>query len=445
MSGLARLLMNKGYKVSGSDIRENAIIKELKQNNIDIDVPHRAGSVKDKDLVCFSSAIKGDNPEIQAARAVSIPLVKRGVLLGQVLKNEDTIAVAGSHGKTTVTSLASFVLKSLGKDIASMVGGIPRYSNISSWWGKDMFVVETDESDASFLYIKPSYAVITNIDKEHVSFYKSFAKLIESFKKFSQSAQRLIVACGDDELLLKILKKNKKKTLTYGLKPQNIFGAKDLNFTRSVSSFTLIYNGQPRLKVKIPLLGRHNIQNCLAVIALCKGLGFGFEEIAKAIAEFPGTRRRLEFKGNINEVEFVDDYAHHPSEIKAVLQAVRIINPDRLVVLFQPHRFSRVKNLVSEFARCFEDADLLVVTDIYSAGEKEIEGIDSQWFYKRITKTRKKESLYIAEKDLANKTPGLLNPGDFFLALGAGNINNIQDEIMKVYGAVQNKSVICDG
>ncbi len=430
VSGLAYLFLDKGYKVSGSDIKENLIVKKLRDKGVKINVPHSAQAVRGKDLVCFSSAIRPDNPELLFAKALRIPRIKRGSLLGRILRGKETAAVSGSHGKTTVTALASFVLRSLGKDTASLVGGIPLYSERSSWWGRDLFIVETDESDGSFLKIKPDYSIITNIDKEHLNFYGSFDRLTQSFKKFALNTRSLVIGCGEDKQVRSILRQAGIPSVSYGFKNSNTFSAGNISFSKKGSEFDFYYKKRFAGRIKIPLWGKHNVLNTLSVLALCWNLGYGVKEIKKAVSKFPGTKRRLEIKAKVKKVSFIDDYAHHPSEIKAVLEAVSHLNSKRIVVLFQPHRFSRVKILFDKFPSAFSSADLLVVTDIYPAGEKPLKGIDAESLSRRIKRRLGRRIIYLPKNEILSKVPGMFKPGDLFLGLGAGDINKITDSII---------------
>jgi len=431
MSGLARLLKERGYTVTGSDVKHSDIINKLRERGVKINIPHNSSPVKDADLLCFSSAISKDNPEVKAALSLNIPIIKRGALLGKVIRNKEVLAVSGSHGKTTTTSLACFVLKKLGKDIASLVGGVPLYSENSSWWGKDMFVVETDESDASFLEVEPAYSIITNIDKEHIDFYGSFRKLKDDFLRFAKNTRRLVIGWADQREVHEILKSSKKEFIGYGFNRNSIVRAKSIRLTSRESEFKIFYKNKYVCRINIPLLGKHNILNSLSVVALCLYFGFGVNEIKDSFKDFPGTKRRTDFKGEIKGVIFVDDYAHHPGEIAAVLEAMSLFKKRRLVVLFQPHRYSRVKNLISEFSLCFKNVGFLIVTDIYSASEKQIQGINAQLLMKKIGKNFKKDILYIPKEDLVEKVPFLLKRGDCLLCLGAGDINRIHEKIMQ--------------
>ncbi len=433
MSGLAFLFKDKGIEVTGSDIKETETVRKLRQKGIKVNIPHSGKVVRGTDIVCYSSAIKEDNPELKEAESLNVPLIKRGVLLGRILKGKKVISVAGSHGKTTTTSFLSFALQKLGRNISSLVGGIPKYAETSSWWGKDMFVVETDESDASFLEVDSLYSVVTNIDKEHLGFYKSMDNLRNAFALFIENTGQLVVGCGDDKNVREIFKGSRGEFLTYGLQPDNDLQARKVKFDSKGSKFDIFFKDEFVINVEIPLLGNHNVLNSLAVFALCYCLGYSFEKISSVVKDFPGTSRRLEFKGQVGTVEFFDDYAHHPKEIESVLASLSAVKKDRLVSIFQPHRYSRVKNLLKEFSLCFDKTDLLIVTDIYSAGEDKIEGIDAQVLVDRIKKNTGAQVQYVPKEELFQRVPLLFEEGDFVLSLGAGDINIIQEELLRKY------------
>lgn len=433
MSGLANLLLDKGYKVSGSDIKESEIIDKLRKKGVKINIPHNSKVVRGKDLVCFSSAIRGDNPEIKQAKSLKVPLIKRGSLLAILLKKKKVLAIAGSHGKTTTTSLASFLLKGVGFDLASLVGGLPHYSKDSSWWGRDLFVVETDESDASFLEIEPTYSIITNIDREHLNFYKSFSALKRAFLSFAQNTKELVIGWADQDELYQILKRSKKEFLSFGFRKRASLRAEEISLSSQLSKFKVFYKGKYLGKVEMPLLGRHNILNALGVLGFSLYLGLPLNLVKPFLRSFPGTRRRLELKGTYQGVMFIDDYAHHPREIESVIRVASLFRKRRLVVLFQPHRFSRIKALIKEFSFCFKGADLLIITDIYSAAEKPLPGIDIDWFITRIRKNFKGELIYIPKEALRQTCLFLLKRGDCLLSLGAGDINKILEEIVESF------------
>ena len=433
MSGLANLLIEKGYKVSGSDIKESEIINRLRKRGVRINIPHNPKVVRGKDLICFSSAIKEDNPEIKEARILKIPLIRRGSLLAKLLREKRVLAIAGSHGKTTTTSLASFILKNVGLDLASLVGGIPCYSEDSAWWGKDLFVVETDESDASFLELTPTYSIITNIDREHLNFYKSFSALKRAFLKFARRTKDLVIGWADQDEVYEILKLSRKEFRGFGFSRRASLRARDISLSSRGSKFKLFYKGKFFTNIEIPLLGKHNILNTLSVLGFCFYLGYKPKVLKTFFKTFPGTRRRLEIKGVYSGITFIDDYAHHPREIENVVRAVSLFRKRRLVVVFQPHRFSRIKSLIGEFSTCFRGIDLLIITDIYPAGETAISGVDIDWFITKIKKNFKGELLYIPKETLKEACCFLLRRGDCFLSLGAGDINKILDEIVKKF------------
>jgi len=433
MSGLANLLMSKGYKISGSDIKNTEIIAKLRRKGIEINIPHDRRAVRGKDLVCFSSAVGEDNPEIREAKALKIPLIRRGSLLAHLLGKRQVLAISGSHGKTTTTSLASFVLKGAGLDLASLIGGIPRYSEDSSWWGKDLFIVETDESDASFLELKPFYSVITNIDREHLNFYRSFYNLKRAFLRFAKNTQKLVIGYADQDEVYNILKSSEKDFISFGFKHRALIRAEDIKISSQGSKFKVFYKKRFLTNLQLSLLGEHNILNSLAVVGFCFYLGISPEKFKPFFKKFPGTRRRLEIKGSFKGVIFIDDYAHHPKEIESVIKTVSLFKRRRLVVVFQPHRFSRIKLLAREFSFCFKNVDLLIITDIYSAGELPLAGIDIDWFIKKIKKNFKGELIYIPKEGLKEAVCFLLKKGDCLLSLGAGDINRVLEEIIEKF------------
>ncbi|MFC1514657.1 UDP-N-acetylmuramate--L-alanine ligase [Candidatus Omnitrophota bacterium] len=431
MSGLAGLLLDRGYAVSGSDLKRSQGISRLRRKGAQINIGHSRGLVRGADLVCFSSAVAGDNPEIKRAKALRIPTIRRGMLLGRLLKGKEVLAVAGSHGKTTTTSLASYVLRRAGKDAATLVGGIPHYLKAPSWWGKDLFVVETDESDGSFLQVKPTYSIITNIDKEHLGFYGSFTRLKQSFFQFAANTRKLVIGCGDEAEVRAVLKKCGRTYMTVGLGAECMLRAKEIDFGPERTRFAVYYKRSRLARIETPLLGAHNITNALSVFAFCLDQGYDLRRVESGFKDFSGTKRRLDLKGRVNGVTFFDDYAHHPREIAACLAALRPLKKKRQVVLFQPHRFSRVRDLLGDFARCFSDSDVLIITDIYPASEPAIPGIDAQLLIEKIRVHFKKAVIYIPKDKLIQAVPLLLKRGDCLVAMGAGDSNKILEKIIR--------------
>ncbi|MCK9615718.1 MAG: UDP-N-acetylmuramate--L-alanine ligase [Candidatus Omnitrophica bacterium] len=429
MSGLALLLKEKGFNVRGSDVEGGYITKMLKDCGIEVYLGHKKENLaEDTHLVCYSSAIKENNPEIQEARKRGLSVLQRGKLLGLISWDKKTIAISGSHGKTTTSSLVGFLLTSLGFKPTVFVGGIPLNYKYNAWWGNEYFVIEADESDGSFLYYNPWVSIITNIDYEHLDYYKNIETLKGNFLQFAYQTKELTIGCGDDPFVYEILKK--AKGVSYGFGAHNKIRAKDFHYDGEFSCFDFFIDGKFVRQVKIPLLGRHNALNTLAVLSFFNHLNEDTSKVIGALKYFKGTKRRFQIKKKIGDITFVDDYAHHPTEIDAVLKAARYLNPRRLFVIFQPHRFSRVENLYKDFARCFNCADELIVTDIYSASETNHGKVDVKSLSKEIQNNFKGSVVHIPKDKLISEIPSRLKEGDLVMGLGAGDINNIMDGII---------------
>jgi len=429
MSGLALLLKEKGFNVQGSDVEDGYITKMLKDCGIEVYIGHKKENMdKDTHLVCYSSAIKEDNPEIQEARKRGLSVLQRGKLLGLISWDKKTIAVSGSHGKTTTSSLIGFLLTSLGFKPTVFVGGIPLNYKYNAWWGNEYFVIEADESDGSFLYYNPLVSIITNIDYEHLDYYKNIEALKGNFLQFAYQTKELTIGCGDDPSVYEILKK--AKGVSYGFGEHNRIRAKDFHYDGQFSCFDFFIDDKFVRQVKIPLLGKHNALNTLAVLSFFNHINEDIGKVVDALKYFKGTKRRFQVKKKVGDITFVDDYAHHPTEIDATLKAARYLNPKRLFVIFQPHRFSRVENLYKDFARCFSSADELVVTDIYSASEQNPRRIDAQALSKEIQNNFKGNVVHVPKDKLISEIPSRLKEGDLVMGLGAGDINNIMDGII---------------
>jgi UDP-N-acetylmuramate--alanine ligase len=432
MSGLALLLKARGFEVLGSDLKINSYVEALKREGIEVFIGHSASHITDDiDLVAFSSAIKDDNPELCAAKRKDISLLKRGELLAKLCKGKKTVAVAGSHGKTTTTSLLGYLFTSLGYKPAVFLGGTALNYSSGAWWGDDYFCFETDESDGSFLYCNPWTSIITNIDHEHIEHYKSVENLEKCFLQFACQTKDKIFGWGDDPFLSQII--SQVKGVSYGWGQNNVVRAGNFGFNGFMSCFDLYIKDKFILRAKSPLLGKHNCLNTLAAFSFFSYLGEDLEKIAKALVDFKGTKRRFQVKARVDGVTFVDDYAHHPTEIRAVLAAARLLEPKRLVVVFQPHRFSRVKSLYQEFCRCFNEADLLIVTDIYSAHEKDNSGLSGPSLSGAIGENFSKDLIYIPKEELHKEVSSCLREGDLVLALGAGDINILMGDIINEF------------
>lgn len=433
MSSVAQLLLRCGKKVSGSDLKENKITQELKNLGAEIVIGHNAANVKRAGLIVYSTAIKENNPEIIEAKRLGIPMIKRAEALANLMLNKTVITVTGSHGKTTTTSLVSCLLLEANLYPTVAIGGILKNIDTNACLGNGrFFVAEADESDGSFLYYRPKYSIITNIDREHLDYYKTLENEISAFKEFLKHTEEggCLFCCADDENLMKILKGYKNKYILFGLKDNADIIAKNIQLKGLSSEFDCFYKHKFIHRFKLSLGGRHNISNALAVIALGLELGIDFKIINNALARFRGAHRRLEIKFKSNGITVIDDYAHHPTEIRATLEAAKELNPKRLIAIFQPHRFSRTKLLLGEFGASFCASDIVIITDIYPASEVPIEGITGRKVYDKIKELSPgKEAKFLPKAEIIESLLKILKPGDLVITLGAGDIARLSDEL----------------
>ncbi len=435
MSGIAEVLINLGYKVSGSDIQANEATERLRQLGAEINIGHKKENVHGADVVVISSAIKPDNVEVKEARQLKIPVIPRAEMLAELMRMKYGIAVAGSHGKTTTTSMIALVLEAGGFDPTIVVGG--RLNKIGSH-GKlgagDFMVAEADESDRSFLYLSPFIAVLTNIDLEHLDHYQSMDDLKRTFIDFANKVPFYcpVILCLDDPNLQDLIPKIERKIITYGFSAQADIFARSPRFAGFESWAKLFYLGQPLGELHLNIPGWHNILNALAAVAVGLDLDIPLQAILKALENYSGTGRRFELKAMVDQIMIIEDYAHHPTEIKVTLEAAKEGFHRRVVVIFQPHRYTRLYHLLKSFAMCFNQADLLILTEVYPAGEDPIPGINGQTLYEAIHEYGHKNVLY--EPDM-NRIPEILPnyvlPEDMIIVLGAGNISRIIPEIIK--------------
>ncbi len=433
MSGIARILLHGGSKVSGSDVKENRITRELKSLGAIISIGHREENLLGADAVVFSSAIQNDNPEVRGARAKGIPLLKRAQALAELMKGKDVIAVGGSHGKTTTTSLASFLLAKAGFSPTAVVGGVLRSLNTNACLGEgDFFIAEADESDGSFLYYQPKYSIITNIDREHLDFYNDFEGVKSAFKNFIGRTTKdgCVFCCGDDPHLVQMLGDYKGRRVTFGLNKNSDINAAGIRMEALTSEFDCFRRDKFIERFSLAMGGEHNISNALSVIALGLELGIDTRIIKKVLQDTKGARRRQEVKFRDSRFLLIDDYAHHPTEIKATLATVKNFSPQRLLVVFQPHRYSRTKFLIEEFSRSFDHADHLVLTDIYPAAENPLPGINKELLCGKIEAASSVKSVdCIAKEDLVQHVLKIAKEGDLIITLGAGDITKISDAL----------------
>jgi len=436
MSGIAELLLNLGYKVSGSDIRSSDITRRLKRLGGIIFKGHSPEQVSGADVVVTSSAIGADNPEVVAARKVSIPLIPRAEMLAELMRLKYSVAVAGAHGKTSTTSIIASVLSKGGLDPTVVIGGKLKGIDSNALLGRgDFIVAEADESDGSFLKMSPTIAVVTNIDREHLDFYKDLTSIKEVFLSFIDRIPfyGLAVLCLDNEPIQELIPKIKKRFTTYGMSTQADFHARDIVFSNQKSRFDIYHMGDMLGSIALNLPGTHNVYNSLASIAVGIELDIPFDIIKNALETLEGVQRRLEVKGEKRGITVIDDYGHHPTEIKATLRAVRESWPDRrIIAVFQPHRYTRTKALFNEFTRSFYQSDLLVVLPIYPAGEEKIEGVDGCTLSEGIrTHGHKKAVFKESFKEAVLHLNEILEERDILLTLGAGDVWKVGEEVLE--------------
>ncbi len=437
MSGIAELLLNLGYQVSGSDLRDSEITRKLSALGGSIHASHAADWVDGADVVVTSSAISPDNPEVLAAREAHIPVIQRAEMLAELMRlAKYGIAVAGSHGKTSTTSLVATILAEARLDPTIVVGGkVDSLGGNAKLGCGDFLVAEADESDGSFLKLSPVIEVVTNIDLEHLDYYRDLEHIKDVFLQFIEILPFYGVAilCFDDENIARLLPKIQRRIMTYGLSEQADLYATRIESHGMETSFTVRFRNRELGRIKLNRPGRHTIYNSLAAIGVALELDIEFPVIARALATFDGVQRRLQIKGERDGILVVDDYGHHPTEIRATLDAVREGWPDRrLVVAFQPHRYTRTRALFDQFQTAFHRADALILTDIYAASEEPIEGITSEHLLAAIKNHGQRNVHYVPTvEELPEALAPMLKEGDLLLTLGAGNIVRAGEQLLK--------------
>jgi UDP-N-acetylmuramate--alanine ligase len=440
MSGIAELLVNLGYQVSGSDARQSNATDRLATLGVEVTVGHAPDNVGAADVVVYSSAIRPDNPELVAARSRQIAVVPRAELLGELMRLRFGIAVAGAHGKTTTTSMIALVLERAGLDPTAVIGGRLRAFGSNARLGRGAcMVAEADESDRSFLKLFPSIAVITNIDREHMEAYATFDDLLQAFVDFANKVPfyGAVVACADDPLLTAVRSRFTRRLITYGLTREDAdVTASDVQLhgfgSRSMVRRRLGAGDSEALgPLELQVPGRHSVQNALAAISVALELDVPFATMAAALADFEGAERRFQRYGVVNGITVIDDYGHHPTEIAAVLAAARAAQPARVVVAFQPHRYTRTRDLMREFALALAAADEVVLTDIYAASEPPIPGITVDALAATVNSSRAVPVHVVYSVDaVVGALVNLLRPGDLVITLGAGSIGGVAPRLV---------------
>jgi UDP-N-acetylmuramate--alanine ligase len=427
MSGLAEILRSMSFDVSGSDLKGGETTARLKRLGVQIHVGHESAHVQGADVVVYSSAIGRDNPEMLAAAAAGIPIIQRGEMLAELMRMKYAVVIAGSHGKTTTTSLVATVLRAAGLDPTVVVGG--RMASLGSnarLGAGDLLVAEADESDGSFLRLSPTIAAITNVDPEHLDFYGSHEALKQAFVQFAESVPfyGLSVLCLDHPHVRDLLPKINRRYVTYGESRQADYVADALVYRGLETSFVVHHKGRSLGEFVVRMPGQHNVLNCLAVIAISDELAVPLDVVKESLATFRGVARRFTVVAEPLGIALVDDYGHHPAEIRATLDAARHAYRQRILVAFQPHRYTRTQALFQEFAQAFDQADVVFVSDIYAAGEPALPGVNSEALTREITRHGHRSAHYSPDREeLCARLAALARPGDVVIALGAGDIN----------------------
>lgn len=434
MSGIAEILLALGFRVSGSDLKESATTRRLQELGARIWVGHHRDHLDLADVVVFSSAVSQENPEIQAARERSIPVIPRAEMLAELMRMQTSIAVAGMHGKTTTTSMIASILSHAGLDPTVVIGGRLNTLGGGARLGQgDLLVAEADESDKSFLKLFPTVAIVTNMDMEHLDCYSSMEEIRAAFLEFINRIPFFgyAIVCLDDPEVQKIIPSIGKRFITYGLSSQAMIRGVKPHLKGPCSAFTVYRENELLGEVCLPMPGMHNIADALAAIAVADVLDVPFRRTKEALDAFQGVQRRFSLRGTAAGVTVIDDYGHHPAEIRAVLQAASQVAQRRIAVIFQPHRYTRTKLLFDEFLTAFNYADLLYVMDIYPASEKPLEGVTGQALCRGIRSRGHKTARYMGDKaTIPREVARDLEPGDMIITLGAGDVTRLGPEIL---------------
>ncbi|HET7318780.1 MAG TPA: UDP-N-acetylmuramate--L-alanine ligase [Nitrospirota bacterium] len=435
MSGIAEVLLNLGYRVSGSDMKESDTTERLRRLGGEIAIGHRAENVTTPHVVVISSAVKNDNVEVVAAREKQVPVIPRAEMLAELMRLKYGVAIAGAHGKTTTTSMVATVLAAGGIDPTVVIGGKLNSLGTNAKLGQGEFLVaEADESDGSFLKLSPTVAVVTTIDAEHLDYYRDIDEIKEAFLTFINKVPfyGVSILCLDQPHIQALIPKVEKRYQTYGMSTQADYQARDLSLRALGSTFRVMYHAEDLGHFELSVPGVHNICNGLAAIAVARELDIDLEVIRKALRAFSGVQRRFQIKGEAGGIIVVDDYGHHPTEVRATLAAAARGLERRVVVVFQPHRYTRTQHLLKEFFTAFNQADKLIIMDIYAAGEKPIPGISGQALYEGIKKFGHKDVTFIPEREkIVEHLLGVLRRGDLMITLGAGDVWKIGEEVVK--------------
>ncbi len=427
MSGLARILIELGYKVSGSDLTQTHITRRLESMGAVCNTGHFAQNVEGAELVVVSTAIKPDNPELLRAMEKGITIIHRGEMLALLMQRQTGIAVAGAHGKTTTTSMMAMVLENNGYDPTIVIGGELNDIGGNAKLGRGKYLVaEADESDGSFLKLSPHIVIVTNIENDHLDFYGSVERIREAFSAFLSkvSSEGLAVVCLDDPGVREVAGRYKGPLATYGIQSDEAdYVLKDIYLNGMSSRGEVYHRGKNLGILELSVPGQHNLLNAMAVVAVSMHLGLDFKAVSSTLKKFRGAGRRFQLTGELSGIRVVDDYAHHPSEVKATLRAARQVGAGRVITVFQPHRYTRTSLLREEFGSAFLDSDVVILDDIYAAGEQPIEGVSSKLIIEAMERNGQENVLYLGSRDkIVDYLEDFVQPGDLVLTMGAGNI-----------------------
>ena len=436
MSGLAEVLVNLGYPVSGSDLRKGAVVERLQSMGVKFFEKHRKDQVRGADVVVVSSAVRSDNPELEEARRLQIPIIPRAEMLAELMRLKYGIAVAGSHGKTSTTSMIAVLLDRAGLDPTMVIGGRLGILGSNAKLGRSAYmIVEADESDRSFLHLSPVAAVVTGIDREHLEAYRGMEDLKDAFVDFVNKIPfyGASLLCLDDERVQDILPRIKRRYVTYGFSTQADITADAINLSGMNSCYRLKIRGQEMGPIKLRVPGRHNVLNSMAAVGVGLELGISLEDINAGLESYSGVDRRFQVKGDHGGILVVDDYGHHPTEIRASLATAKEAFGRRTVVVFQPHRYSRVKELFDEFCRAFHQADLLLVTEIYPAGEDPLPDVTGQRLADGIKVHGHRDVRFVEDmQTIPQILKDQVREGDLIMTLGAGSVTSLSDELAEM-------------
>jgi len=431
MSGIAEVMLNLGYQVQGSDIKANPNVERLREKGASVFIGHEASNVEGAGAIVVSSAIKPDNAELVAARASKIPVVRRAEMLAELMRLKFAVAVGGTHGKTTTTSLVAVLMDAAGVDPTVINGGIiSAYGSNAKMGMGEWMAVEADESDGSFLKLRSTVAIVTNIDPEHMEHYGEFDVLKQAFAQFVENLPfyGFAVLCTDHpEVQLLASRIEDRRVITYGFNPQADVRIENLRMDPSGGTFDVCYRlrGQDEeiwRDVFLPMMGEHNVLNAVAALATSRELGLTEDAAKKALADFGGVKRRFTQTGTWNGAQIIDDYGHHPVEIAAVLKAARQAATGKVIAVMQPHRYSRLADLFEDFCTCFNDADSVMITDVFTAGEDPIEGIDRDHLVEALIANGHRDAFAVTRDSVAREVAARAEPGDVVVCLGAGDI-----------------------